>query len=104
MPEGGPFTRAGSIIGTPEYMAPEQAMGTAVDHRCDVYAFGVLAYEMLTGTLPFQGESPLATLLKHQGEPPVPPSRLRPELPPEAEAMVLRALVKRPEEIGRAHV
>ncbi len=97
VPEGGRITRVGSIIGTPEYMAPEQAMGTAVDHRCDVYAFGVLAYEMLTGRLPFQGDSPLATLLKHQGEPPVPPSRLRPDLPAEAEAMVLRALVKRPE-------
>ena len=97
VPEGGRITRAGAIIGTPEFMAPEQAMGTPVDHRCDIYAFGVLAYEMLTGTLPFQGDSPLATLLKHQGEPPVPPSRLRPDLPPEAETMVLRALVKRPE-------
>ncbi|HEU4383515.1 MAG TPA: serine/threonine-protein kinase [Anaeromyxobacteraceae bacterium] len=97
VPEGGRITRAGSIIGTPEYMAPEQAMGGPVDHRCDVYAFGVLAYEMLTGRLPFQGDSPLATLLKHQGEPPVPPSRIRPDLPAEAEAMVLRAMVKRPE-------
>jgi serine/threonine-protein kinase len=97
VPDGGRITRAGSLIGTPEYMAPEQAMATAVDHRCDVYAFGVLAYEMLTGTLPFQGETPLATLLKHQGEPPEPPSRRRPDLPPEAEALVLRALVKRPE-------
>jgi serine/threonine-protein kinase len=97
VPDGGRITRAGSIIGTPEYMAPEQAMATAVDHRCDVYAFGVLAYEMLTGTLPFHGETPLATLLKHQGEPPEPPSRRRPDLPPEAEAMVLKALVKRPE-------
>jgi tRNA A-37 threonylcarbamoyl transferase component Bud32 len=97
VPDGGRITRAGSIIGTPEYMAPEQAMAAAVDHRCDVYAFGVLAYEMLTGTLPFQGETPLATLLKHQSEPPEPPSRRRPDLPPETEAMVLRALVKRPE-------
>ncbi|HEY6105026.1 MAG TPA: serine/threonine-protein kinase, partial [Anaeromyxobacteraceae bacterium] len=97
VPDGGRITRAGSIIGTPEYMAPEQAMATAVDHRCDVYAFGVLAYEMFTGSLPFQGETPLATLLKHQGEPPEPPTRRRPDLPPEAEAMVLRALVKRPE-------
>ncbi|HET6922546.1 MAG TPA: protein kinase, partial [Anaeromyxobacteraceae bacterium] len=97
VPDGGRITRAGSIIGTPEYMAPEQAMATAVDHRCDVYAFGVLAYEMLTGTLPFHGETPLATLLKHQGEPPEPPRRRRPDLPPEVEAMVLRALVKRPE-------
>src|SRR5574337_543530 len=95
VPEGGRITRAGSIIGTPEYMAPEQAMAGPVDHRCDVYAFGVLAYEMLTGTLPFQGETQLATLLKHQGEPPQPPSLRRPDLPPEVDALVLRALVKR---------
>lgn len=96
VPDGGRITRAGSIIGTPEYMAPEQAMATAVDHRCDVYAFGVLAYEMLTGTLPFQGETSLATLLKHQSEPPEPPRRRRLDLPPPAEAMILKALVKRP--------
>ncbi len=97
IPDGGRITRAGSIIGTPEYMAPEQGMATAVDHRCDVYAFGVLAYEMLTGTLPFQGDTPLGTLLKHQSEPPEPPRRRRRDLPAAAEAMVLKALVKRPE-------
>jgi len=62
------LTRAGSIIGTPEYMSPEQAAATSVDHRSDIYGFGVVAYEMLTGRLPFQGETPLATLLKHQSE------------------------------------
>src|SRR5574342_314242 len=89
VPEGGRITRVGSIIGTPEYMAPEQAMGAAVDHRCDVYAFGVLAYERLTGRLPFQGEAPLATRLQDHGEARAAPGRLRPDLPPEAEAMVL---------------
>jgi serine/threonine-protein kinase len=96
-PDGKRVTRAGSIIGTPEYMSPEQAAGTNVDHRSDVYAFGVLAYEMLTGRLPFQGETPLATLLKHQGEAPISPRRWRPELPVEVETLVMKALVKKPE-------
>ncbi len=97
VPERLRITRAGSIIGTPEYMAPEQAAATTVDHRCDIYAFGVLAYEMLTGSLPFQGETALATLIKHQSEPPEPPTRRNPGLPPEVEHFILKALVKRPQ-------
>jgi serine/threonine-protein kinase len=97
-PEAKRVTRAGSIIGTPEYMSPEQASATAIDRRSDVYAFGVLAYETLTGRLPFDGDTPLATLMKHQSDTPVPPRRLRPELPPEVERIVLRALGKRPED------
>ena len=96
-PGGSRITRAGSIIGTPEYMAPEQAAATEVDHRCDIYAFGILAYEILTGVLPFQGDTPIATLIKHQGEAPEPPRRHRPELPPEVEALILKTLVKKPE-------
>src|SRR5512137_963521 len=92
-PETARITRAGSIIGTPEYMAPEQAAATTVDHRCDIYALGVLAYEMVTGVLPFQGDTPLATLLKHQSEPPESPRKRRPDLPQEAETLILRALV-----------
>jgi len=91
------LTRAGSIIGTPEYMSPEQAAATSVDHRSDIYGFGVVAYEMLTGRLPFQGETPLATLLKHQSEAPLPPSRLRQDLPVDVETLIMRALVKKPE-------
>jgi serine/threonine-protein kinase len=78
-------------------MSPEQASSNAIDQRSDVYAFGVLAYETLTGRLPFDGDTPLATLMKHQSDAPVPPRKLRPELPPEVEQIVLRALVKRPE-------
>jgi serine/threonine-protein kinase len=96
-PDAKRLTRAGSIIGTPEYMSPEQASATNIDQRSDVYAFGVLAYETLTGRLPFDGETPLATLMKHQSDAPVPPRRLRPELPSDVEELVLRALVKRPE-------
>ena len=96
-PDSKRLTKAGSIIGTPEYMSPEQASSNVIDQRSDVYAFGVLAYETLTGRLPFDGDTPLATLMKHQSDAPVPPRRLRPELPPEVEQIVLRALVKRPE-------
>src|SRR6266568_2715506 len=97
-PERGRVTRAGTIIGTPEYMAPEQGAAAPVDHRADIYAFGVLAYELLTGVLPFHGECAIATLIEHQTKSPEPPSRLRPGLPPELEALILRALEKRREE------
>jgi serine/threonine protein kinase len=91
------LTRAGMIMGTPEYMAPEQGAAATVDQRADIYALGVLAYEMLTGTLPFQGETPMATLLAHQTRAPEPPGRHRPDLPADLEALVLRALEKRPD-------
>ncbi|MFL5272316.1 MAG: serine/threonine-protein kinase [Anaeromyxobacteraceae bacterium] len=90
-------TRAGMIIGTPEYMAPEQGAAATVDHRADIYAFGVLAYELVTGTLPFHGETAIATLLAHQTKPVEPPRRRRPGLPPALEALILRALEKRPD-------
>lgn len=98
-PGGGDrLTRAGSIIGTPEYMAPEQAAGGPVDHRSDVYALGVLAFEMLTARLPIVGGDPIATLVAHRTQPPGPPSAFRPGIPPEVDALVLRALEKRPED------
>ncbi|HEX8908025.1 MAG TPA: serine/threonine-protein kinase, partial [Anaeromyxobacteraceae bacterium] len=96
-PEGGRLTRAGTIIGTPEYMAPEQGAAATVDQRADIYAFGVLAYELLTGTLPFHGDSAVATLLQHQTRSPEPPGQRRPGLPAELEALVLKALEKRPQ-------
>ncbi len=92
------ITRAGALIGTPEYMAPEQATGGAVDARSDVYAAGVLAYEMLTGTLPIEEGSPIATLVAHQTRTPEPPSRRVPAIPAAVDALVLRALAKRPED------
>jgi serine/threonine-protein kinase len=91
------LTRAGMIMGTPEYMAPEQGAAATVDQRADIYALGVLAYEMLTGKLPFQCETPMATLLAHQTRAPEPPGRHRPDLPAELEALILRALEKRPD-------
>ena len=99
-PEAGKerLTRVGEIIGTPEYMAPEQAAGDPIDHRVDVYALGVLAYEMLTGTLPIVARTPIATLVAQQTRTPEPPSRRRPEVGAALDALVLRALAKRPED------
>jgi len=93
-----PITRRGAVIGTPEYMAPEQAAGAPVDRRTDVYAAGVLAFEMLTGELPIEAATPIATLVAHQMRAPDPPSRRRASIPPEVDALVLRTLAKRPED------
>jgi serine/threonine-protein kinase len=93
-----PITRVGSIIGTPEYMAPEQAAGEPVDLRTDVYAVGVLAFEMLTGELPIEAATPIATLVAHRTDTPDPPSRRRPTIPAEVDVLVLRALAKKPED------
>jgi len=101
---GDRLTRAGAIIGTPEYMAPEQATGEGGDHRADVYAVGVIAYEILTGSLPIEGPTPIAMLLAAQTRAPEPPSRRRPGIPQELDALVLRALAKRPEDrFGSMH-
>ncbi|MBX3270129.1 MAG: serine/threonine protein kinase [Sandaracinaceae bacterium] len=92
------LTAAGRVVGTPEYMAPEQCAGIDVDHRADVYALGIVLYEMLTGKLPFH-DAELVSLLRMQiKEPPVPPSKVAPEadIPLELEAIVLRCLAKRP--------
>ncbi len=86
-------------MGTPEYMAPEQAAGAAIDHRVDIYALGVIAYELLTGWLPFDADNPLALLHKHQHEPVLPPSQRRPDLafPEDVEELVLQLLAKHPD-------
>ena len=74
------WTRTGTVTGTPQYMAPEQALEEELDHRCDIYGLGVVAYEMLCGTTPFHGDTPVATLMQHANAPlPVPPSEFVPE-------------------------
>jgi serine/threonine-protein kinase len=87
---------AGWTAGTPEYMAPEQARGRS-DARTDVYACGIVLYEMLAGRPPFVGDSPSSTLAKHASEPPRRPSELVPGLSPHLEALILRAIDKAPE-------
>jgi hypothetical protein len=83
--------------GTPEYMAPEQARGSNVTPAADVYATGVVLYEMVTGEVPFSADVPYRVLIKHANEPPRPPSELAPGLAPGIEAVILRALEKAPE-------
>jgi serine/threonine-protein kinase len=93
----GGVTSLGVALGTPAYMAPEQATADpTTDHRADVYAFGVLAYEMLTGQPPFTGRNPSQLLAAHVTEFAEPVSRRRPNLPPALAALVMRCLEKRP--------
>jgi eukaryotic-like serine/threonine-protein kinase len=91
------LTGLGITLGTPAYMSPEQATADpSVDHRADIYAFGVMAYEMVTGSLPFTGRSTQATLTAHAIEKPDPIERRRPGIPPALGALIMRCLEKRP--------
>jgi eukaryotic-like serine/threonine-protein kinase len=90
------MTQTAQVIGTAQYLSPEQARGERVDSRSDLYSVGCLLYELLTGRPPFMGDSPVAIAYQHVRENPVPPSRLDPELPPWADAIVLRAMEKDP--------
>jgi serine/threonine-protein kinase len=92
------LTSTGAIIGTPTYMAPEQARGLAIDGRTDQYALGVVGFEMLAGAPPFESGDVFALLLKHMEEAPTRLRSVRPEVPPEIEAAITRALAKVPEE------
>ena len=86
-------------MGTPAYMSPEQCEGRGqVDHRADVYALGIVLYEMITGRVPFAGEGYGAVLVQHLTCEPAWPSMLRPGLPPSAELVVMKALRKNPAE------
>lgn len=90
------MTETGSIIGTAQYLSPEQAKGQAVERGSDLYSLGVVLYEMLTGRVPFDGENPVAIALKHLSDEPVPPQALVPEIPDNLNAVVMRALAKSP--------
>ncbi|KNB54391.1 serine/threonine-protein kinase [Streptomyces caatingaensis] len=92
------LTRTGSPIGSPAYMAPEQAMGGAVGPFTDLYALGVLLHELLSGEVPFAGSTALGVLHRHLYEAPLPVRRVRPEVPPALEELVLRLLAKDPRE------
>jgi serine/threonine protein kinase len=97
LPElGGSYTQTGSLLGTPHYMAPEQALGKPVDHRTDIYSMGVIVYECATGRRPFNADSLFDLLRKHVDEPPLPPRQLRPDLPPAMESVILTAMAKDP--------
>jgi serine/threonine protein kinase len=91
------LTPANQILGTATYMAPEQATGGPIDARTDLYAVGVVLYELMTGSVPFDGTTPMAVLLQHVNEAPPPPRRFIPDLPPTVESAILRALAKAPD-------
>jgi eukaryotic-like serine/threonine-protein kinase len=90
------MTQTGSIMGTAQYLSPEQAQGEAVSAASDLYSIGIILYEMLTGRVPFDGESAVTIALKQVNEPPIPPSAYNGAVSPALEAVVLRALEKHP--------
>ncbi|MBA3688123.1 MAG: protein kinase [Chloroflexi bacterium] len=96
------MTRSGQIVGSIGYLAPEQIEGRPVDARTDVYSLGCLAYEMLTGSPPFDRDSDLATLMAHIQDPPPSLLGLRPELPETLDAAVARAWPRTPPPASRA--
>jgi serine/threonine protein kinase len=91
------LTRAGTLLGTPAYMAPEQVEGEEVSDKTDIYALGIVLYEMLSGSVPFKASTPSAVLLKQMQEKPVPLRKLRGEVPAAIERVVMRALEKKPQ-------
>ena len=88
------ITADGMMIGTPEYISPEQAEGKKIDARTDIYAFGAILFEMVTGKVPFDGETTLSIILKHKLEPPPDPRKLNPRLPKEVGQIILKCLEK----------
>jgi eukaryotic-like serine/threonine-protein kinase len=92
------MTETGSIVGTAQYLSPEQARGGEVDPRSDLYSLGVVLYELLTGKTPFEGDTPVEIAMKHLSNAPKPPSKLRPDIPRALDMVVLRALAKDPDD------
>jgi eukaryotic-like serine/threonine-protein kinase len=90
------MTEEGAIIGTAQYLSPEQARGAPVDQTSDLYSSGIVLYELLTGKVPFTGETPVEIAMKHLAEIPEPPSVQRPEIPEDLDLLVVRALAKEP--------
>lgn len=91
------ITYTGTIVGSVHYFSPEQAKGHTISPKSDIYSLGVVMYEMLTGKVPFTGETAVSIAIKHLQEPPIPPHELRPDIPAIVEAIVLKAMDKNPD-------
>ncbi len=92
------MTAEGTVVGTPDYMSPEQARGQALDFRSDIYSTGVVLYEVFTGTIPFEGDSPLAVVLKHIQETPPSPQTRNPRIDPRISQIILKCMQKDPKD------
>ncbi|WP_338897148.1 protein kinase [Streptomyces sp. TG1A-60] len=92
------MTQTGMVVGTPQYLSPEQALGRGVDARSDLYSVGIMLFQLTTGRLPFEADSPLAVAYAHVQEEPVAPSSINRSLPPAVDAVIARALKKNPNE------
>ena len=92
------FTVTGGVVGTPSYMSPEQGIGNKLDGRSDIYALGVILYEMVAGQVPFRAETPMAVMLKHINDPLLPPRQFAASLPEAIERVILKALAKQPDD------
>ena len=91
------LTQDGMMIGTPEYMSPEQAQGKSADNRSDIYSLGIIMYEMITGKPPFLADTLMGLAHQHINEKPSPPSKMRPQIPKELEGIILKCLYKKPQ-------
>jgi eukaryotic-like serine/threonine-protein kinase len=96
--ESGDHTKEGTMLGTAKYLAPEQVSGNPVDARTDLYSLGIVLYEMVCGRVPFEGDNDTATVLARLHSDPTPPRQVRPDVPPDLEAVILRALRRDPDE------
>jgi len=92
------ITTSGTVLGTPAYMSPEQGAGSEIDHRSDIYSLGIILYEMVTGRVPYNAETPIAVVFKHIQDPLPSARKLNPDLPESVELVLLKALTKSPED------
>ena len=92
------YTATGALIGTPSYMSPEQALGQSGDERADIYSLGVLLFQMMTGQLPYEADTPLAVVMKHVNSPTPMPVTFNPDIPEALQAVIVKSMAKNPDD------